>query len=393
MLRKAQVARSRPQEQDKVFNPNSLIELAGKDPSFSFYWGDPSARPEQPKKVRKKRRFIGHPNKSMRRLHELFEEKLSEVISKIDGRDGYLLRKTPSATGCVKKSNHVLNAEAHKQGEYFYITDFAHAYPSVDLERLTLLLVYIFKYAEYGIDYPIEYLGRNELARFALKTDPFYDSMHSFVQFAFGGLRGRGLAVGGNLSPQLLNLYCEVFINSHLRAFCEKYKDEKEPQRSITFTQYVDDYVFSRGIPISSDVRREIRGIMHGAGFEVNHRKSKVLMRSMGTVFVTKVGLRPLIQLGEPSKPGASVLVFPQKKRRRLHGIIQSYLKRGADDQPLLLNDSPEVIRGLIAEFIYYYKKVEVPTETDKKTFALCKEFQKASSKYRKRYKQRRKTR
>ena len=36
--------------------------------------------------------------------------------------------------------------------------------------------------------------------------------------------------------------------------------------------------------------------------------------------------------------------------------------------------------------FIYYYKNVVTPTETDRKTFALCKEFEMVSDKYRKSY-------
>jgi len=385
MLNKAPRASKRPLNNESVFNPNTLIELAGKDPSFSFRWGDPSEKKEEkkPSKLKKKRRLIGHPNSSMRRLHHLFEEKLREAISKIEGHDGYNLRMLPTATGCIQGRNPLLNAKKHEQGEYFYITDFAHAYPSVDLERLTVLLVFIFSYSTHGVDYTIESLERNELAKFAMRSDALYNPMLSFVHFAFGGFAGKGLAVGGNLSPYMLNLYCEVFVNTRLRKLCQKYSSKEEPWRDITVTQYVDDIVFSRGIALDRVTRRMIRDIFFDAGFQVNHRKSRVLKRSMGTVFVTKQGLRSPTDSGEEKN---AVLVFPQKKRRRLHGIIKSYLVPGRDAPFALWNDEPEVIRGLIAEFIFYYKNVATQTATDRKTFALCKEFQMVSEKYRKPY-------
>ena len=387
MLKKARKASKGPQDTDIVFDPNTLIELAGKDPSFSFRWGDPSKKKDgkKPNALKQKRRFIGHPNGSMRQLHHLFAEKLRVAITKIEGRDGYNLRILPTATGCLQGRNPLRNAMRHEQGEYFYITDFAHAYPSVDLERLTILLVFIFRYTTYGSDYTIESLERNELAKFAMRTDTVYGPMLSFVHFAFGGFAGKGLAVGGNLSPYLLNLYCEVFVNTRLRSLCRTFGEQGEPQRDITITQYVDDIVFSRGIVIGSTLREKIREIFVDAGFQVNHRKSKVLKRSMGTVFITKQGLRSPVHSNEEKRD--AILVFPQKKRRRLHGIIKSYLVTGKNGTFALWNDEPEVIRGIIAEFIHYYKNVETPTATDMKTFALCKEFQEVSDKYRRRYK------
>jgi hypothetical protein len=205
---------------------------------------------------------------------------------------------------------------------------------------------------------------------------------------AFGGMYGDGLAVGGNLSPYLLNLYCEVFLDSRLREKFAKAEDKLAPERTITYTRYVDDLVFSRGILISIDTRREIRNYIEEAGFEINHRKSRVLARKMGTVFVTKQGLGESMEeelMGdedaeESGKNLPAVLVFPQKKRRRIHGIIGSYLA------PKFWNDAPEVVRGLIAEFLHYYKNVETKTKTDAKTFALCKQFLEASHGYRRRY-------
>jgi hypothetical protein len=78
--------------------------------------------------------------------------------------------------------------------------------------------------------------------------------------------------------------------------------------------------------------------------------------------------------------------VFPKKKRCRLEGVLQTYLR-----DPVLV-DYPEVITGLAAEFLHYYrlvttdpsdenKKVE-PSQSDKRTFALCKEFEKSAERH-----------
>jgi hypothetical protein len=368
------------------FDPNTLLSEVSGVPDFNFRWGDPKEKKgvKPPNKLRGKRRLIGHPNGAMRKLHHLFETFLRHQLEAM-GDDGKWLRILPSATGCVKKSNPMKNSEKHTQGEFFYTTDFAHAYPSVDLDRLSLLLTFIFRHEEYSVHYSVDQFARNELAHFALRSDPLFPRMQSFVAFAFGGMHGKGLAVGGPLSPMLLNLYCEVFLDSRLRTFFFKKLDRKAPERTVTYTRYVDDLVFSRGIPIPFFMRQEIRQFIADAGFAVNHRKSTVRSRHMGTVFVTKVGMREDTDESEDAKP--AILVFPQKKRRRIHGIIQSYLTKE------LWNDSPEVIRGIIAEFLHYYKCVVTPTRSDAKTFALCKEFERVSEPYRKDYKKKRKRR
>lgn len=379
-MRKPRATPSESQMIDGLLDPNTLLTEVRGVPDFNFAWGYPKEKNgvKLPAKLRGKRRMIGHPNSAMRKLHELFGARLRSQLEAM-GDDGKWLRILPSATGCVKNSNPLLNSEKHAKGEFFYTTDFAHAYPSVDLERLTLLLVFIARHTEYCVDYSIAQFARNELAHFAIRSDPLYQVMHGFVAFAFGGLYGKGLAVGGPLSPMLLNLYCEVFLDSRLRTFFFKKLDKQAPERTVTYTRYVDDLVFSRGIPIPFFLRQEIRQFIEDAGFTINHKKSTVRSRDMGTVFVTKIGMEKDVTASDKSAP--AILVFPGKKRRRIHGIIQSYLTEN------FWNDSPEVVRGIIAEFLHYYNHVVTPTKTDAKTFALCKAFEQASDKYRKRYK------
>lgn len=343
-----------------------------------------------PNKRKSKRRMICHPNESMRTLHHLFGEHLKNKIDEMDKKETYGIRFLPSATGCVKESNPLINAKKHSKGEHFYITDFSHAYQSVDLRRLALLLVFIEKYSYYKADYSLDMFVRNELAHFALSNDPLFAKMESFVQIAFGGYRGEGIAVGGPLSPFLLNLYCEVFLDRRLRYYFYRKENKQEPEKSVTYTRYVDDLVFSSGVRINDKERGAIRRMISEAGFKINHRKSFVLDRKKGAVFVTKVGLRENVEKITTPKWNAdeSIIVFPQKKRRRLHGIIQSFLKpittKNNDTVKIVSywNDSPEVISGLIAEFLYYYKRVLIPTKTDERTMLLCRKFETVASPY-----------
>lgn len=356
---------------------SSFVTNTGGHPSFHFEWKDPKQKNGEkiPKKLRSKRRFIGIPNREMELLHKSFGEYLRERIDSM-GKEGRVLINLPSSTGCVIDSNHFINASKHLNGKFFYITDFSHAYPSLNLRRLTLLLLFILRRERYP-DYTLLTFARNELAHFALEGDPNFERAYGFVKFAFGGMHGVGLAVGGNLSPYLLNLYCEVFLDSRIRYYCARKKIHLDPKTKLTYTRYVDDLVFTRGIIFSDDTKREIRRIIEDAGFKENDLKTKNLSIDQGTVFVTKVGLR----VDPKDMEGKSIIVFPQKKRRRLHGIIKSYIATPFQ------NDSPEVIRGLAAEFLYYYKNVEVRTKIDEKTFLLCKQFDEASHKYRKKYK------
>lgn len=332
---------------DTPHNPFRLMEAIVGDPSIQFYWQD----------VHGKRRLIGHPNKPMRTLHLLFREYLNDGI-RLTGRDGYYLRWLRSATAFVERSSPLKNASTHRHNGYFYLVDIWNAYPTVNLERLAALLVYIKNHHHHRDDFSLSMLAHNPSLENDLRQDTLYGPMHRFLALYCSGKYGIGLAVGGPVSPFLFNLYCEVFLDMSLRRVCERH--------GVCYTRYADDCTFSRQKPVTSEMRKEIRSCFQRAGFMVNHRKSQVLSRTMGTVFVTKVGLRE----PESVDTTCAILVFPKRKRRRLHGIIGSYLS--------FQMDWPEKVSGLIAEFLYYYKNVSVRTATDHKTFALCKEFEAA---------------
>jgi hypothetical protein len=222
-------------------------------------------------------------------------------------------------------------------------------------------LVFIDRFEKYSSEISLRYFADDE-NKDVLKLDSLYQEILSLLRRFFSGVRGQGLAVGGVLSPFLMNLYCEVYLDSKVRWWAER--------RGIVYTRYVDDLVFSSKRLITRDERREVRQFVVDSGFRVNHRKSRVLSLAQGTVFVTKVGLER-----QEDSP-VSRLVFPQKKRRRLHGLIKAYLSQNMD--------WPEYVSGYIAEFLYYYRCVGKRTKTDEKTFALCRAFEVEWAKYRK---------
>ncbi len=346
----------RPHSQDDPDDPNHFVKMVGGRPDIVFDWKYDTNG---------KRRLIGNPNKPMRRLHELFGDYIRTTIRAMkDGNHSLIL--LPSSTAFVKGSNPLKNAAKHADGKFFYITDILEAYRRIDLKRLASCIVYIKGYAEYRLVCSLRQLGWDKTLIEVLREDWLFLPMLAFLESFCAGPRGEGLAVGGPLSPYLFNLYCEVYCDAALRRVCETYE--------ITFTRYADDYVFSREKPICSEIRWELRRCINRGGFEVNHRKSRVLSREMGTVHVTKVGLheRPYVDVRQQS----AKMTFPQKKRRKLHGMIKSYVEGH--------KDWPEKVSGFIAEFLYYFKKAGVPTKSDRKTFALCREFEREWAKYRK---------
>lgn len=341
------------------FDPHSLLQYIGGTPNIDFFWKEDANG---------KRRLIGNPNKASRRLHKAFEDYIRVGITHSAEKlpNEFLgLKKLRSSTAFVKGSNPLINAQKHVDGKFFYITDLSSAYKSISLEKLAILLVYIKKFDDYGFIFSMKQLVRG-FGDDEVIPGSLYVQMLSFLKIYCSGMHGHGLAVGGVISPYLMNLFCEAYLDSPIRAICR--------EDGITYTRYADDLVFSsESKPIFSEVRKQIRACIKNASLNVNHRKSKILSKEMGTVFVTKIGLRYKKDWKNQTE---SVVVFPKRKRSKLHGIIGSYLKKQMD--------WPEKVSGYVAEFLHYFKNVKNPTASDMKTFTLCKEFEKEWDKYRK---------
>jgi hypothetical protein len=325
---------------DIIRRPDLVGRSVGGQPLINFEW----------REVHGKKRLIGVPNRSMRLLHRQFGHYLRQCIE-ATGSAGYGFRRLPSATGCVRGSNPIQNALHHARGTSFYVTDLCDAYQSVSLDRLALVITGLIQYEAYADSFTLGRFARDHRTA-ELENDPVYRDVFGFLEAHFSGHLGRGLAIGGPLSPYLMNLYCEAYVDEPLRWLCRP--------REIVYTRYVDDLVFSAGHFIGPETRATIRNIIERAGFRANDRKSSVRLLSMGPVWITKVGLEK--PEGKPVR-----IIFPQAKRRRLHGLIHQYLSGEMD--------WPERVSGYVAEFLYYYKQVRERTATDRKTFALCRAF------------------
>lgn len=329
---------------DIILRPKLLGLHLGGRPFLNFEW----------REIGEKRRLIGIPNHPMRRLHHAFGEYLVTLAHRT-GKDGWGVRKLPSATAFVAGSNPLRNARHHSSERHFYITDLVRAYESVDIARLAEIITLLIWYEDYADSVSLGRFAEDDRTDL-LTQDRVYPTLLRFLEQHFAGPYGRGLAVGGPLSPYLMNLYCEVVIDATLRRFCER--------REIGYTRFADDLVFSATHLIGPGTRKRIRRILNQGGFLANKEKSRVAQLPLGTVFITKWGLeRPGWDSEEPAR-----LVYPQRKRRKLHGLINNYLHLG--------DVEPERVSGYIAEFIHYYKQARPPTATDQKTFALCQEFQ-----------------
>lgn len=344
--------------------PRKIVSLFGGRPESTPRWRDFD---------NKKRRLVFEPNTSMIALQEAFELELCEAVRGM-GDEGKRLETLPSARGCVRGYNHVLNAREHENGKYFYITDLRNAFANVDLVRLAGLVTYIFWFEELGALFDLRLVVHGQNGWKALLGDGRFQRTYSFLSAFFSGLRGTGLAFGGPASPYLFNLYCEVYVDEPIRAYLQRMggwhvdrgmtREECLPWRT-TYTRYVDDLVFSRGRAVWSDMRKRIRSIIADAGFEVKHGKSRVLCRDQGVVTVTKVGLAP----GD----GAARLVFGRAKARQLEGALGRYEKR-----PEFTN--PNKVAGLVGQFIYFTKMKNEHTQSEIALLHRCKDFERVAA-------------
>ena len=348
-----------------LFGPNSgytspflLLRHILGEPEFRMYEKEKVDK----KTGRVKRRKIANPNNSSRELHYVFLEGLRRALIR-GGEALKLLRILPSATAFKKESYPIKNAKKHLGNEHFYITDIKNAYGSVDLELLAVLLVYVFKFETYGHQFTSTAILHSDTMEALLKKDKLFSEMHAFLKFYFSGERGRGLIFGCVASPYLFNLYMEAFLDSQLRFLFRK----RDFNAKITYTRFADDLVFSSRVYIGPDLRRKIREKIVFIGMEVHHRKSKVLARSMGTVFITKVGLHR----EEPK------IVFPGDKRASLHNILHQYFQgKVSSFAHCKTKDPTNVVGGYVAEFLGYVAENPQPTNADKKLLMLCKRFE-----------------
>ena len=319
------------------------------------------------------KRRIYIPKKSTKYLHNLFREflraevnalpkKIKHNTTRIGGSkpswdEANGIAELPSATAFKKGCNPIKNILSHRGNEYFFVTDIKSAYQSVNIDLLSALIVWIMYYDEMDI-----VVTPNMFSVFPVTCNHRkYDDVRIWM-YKFFSKEG-GLVIGGPASPYLFNLYMEVFADESLRSISRKER--------IIYTRYADDLVFSGKQKISKHFRSRVRSILQGCSIynnslHVNHKKSKVVNLYKGPVTITGLKLRK--DLGEIK------LVFPQKKRKKLHGLINSFINRGTVGKGR--------VAGYVAEFLGFYnvvKSLKQVTKSDEKTLALCREFRRSS--------------
>lgn len=349
-------------------SPFLLLKHVLGEPSFQMYEKEKVDR----KTGRVKRRKIANPNNASRELHTLFLTALRRALIRM-GDKGKLLRTLPSATAFKKGSSPIKNAMQHLYGEHFYITDIRDAYGTVSLERLSALLVYIFRFEIYKNEFSYSEILDTK-AELCLRDDGLYGEMLAFLKFYFSGERGKGLIFGGIASPYLFNLYMEASLDEPLR----KLFKNRDPSSRITYTRFADDLVFSSRFLIGPTTREKIREIITSIEMQVHHRKSKVLARSMGTVFITKVGLHQ----------EKRQIVFPGEKRVALHNMLHQFFQGKTSLNHIAgTKDPANVVGGYVAEFLGYVARIPSPTKADGKLLSLCKKFEQMAGNRGKKYK------
>lgn len=196
-----------------------------------------------------KTRTLEVPNKAMREVHK----RLLRFLRTIPIESAH-------ATGCKPGNSPKKNVSRHAGQRYFYLVDLKSAFHAVDIPALAG----IFRRA----------------ARFPSRQEPqILTLLKRFCASRFGGL-AEGLAT----SSDLFNLYCAVKIDKRLGQYCAWW--------GIRYTRYADDLVFSSDRPIPEKIRRYIRQILAGAGFDISHHKCRLHDLARGTITINGVGLR-----------------------------------------------------------------------------------------------------
>jgi len=197
-----------------------------------------------------KKRCIYAPNEAMKKIHRDFINYLRKLDVDFEYAIGGRPGNSPRSNVCY-----------HRKNRFFYLLDFRNAYGSVDLEKTVLMFT--------QLDFGIEGDEDNKI---------LFEFLRKYFFIPEGGL-----LTGGPASPDIFNLYTDFYVDRELGKWCKGNK--------ITYTRYIDDLTFSSPKPITTRKRKEIRRIIHKAGFIVNHKKSRVYDIRKGPVFINGIGL------------------------------------------------------------------------------------------------------
>lgn len=232
-----------------------LIENLIKDllelPLFSHYY----VRTQNPLGGHNKKRRIENPNDAMRIIHQRLMKLIRSTTAYRDG-----LRFSTGARPGWSRGRHV---RRHLGYRYLYLVDLHDAYHHVNLKLLALILCTEGFLDEQGLTNPVQ-------------TGEFLKEYCSS--------EGGGLVMGGNSSPDLFNIYCDMRLDRPLVA-------NVAAPHELNYTRYLDDLLFSSDQPITRNKRVKIREIVESAGFSISHHKVQLLDLSKGPASINGVGL------------------------------------------------------------------------------------------------------
>jgi hypothetical protein len=154
-----------------------------------------------------------------------------------------------------------------------------------------------------------------------------------------------GLIVGAPASPIMFYFYCKELIDEDLYKLLES--------TGIKYTRYADDLVFSSNVKFSNSFRSSILNIIRKAGFEINHKKTKVFDLAKGPICINGIMVE--------NRNNEARLFIPRSHMTRLYGLIWTALHK--DNVKI----SPQKIGGEMNTFIKIMKEFHWDlTETEK---------------------------
>ena len=204
-----------------------------------------------------KLRRIMAPNGPMRKL----QSNLRDYVRTLPVDYTYATAYRP---GCAVK----FNVERHRQNRYFYLVDLESAFDQVSGEKLALILATLVRQmAEDAVEFMRASGVSMELRQRSLEED--VSEVHKFLKKYCLLSGGRGLPQGGPASQDLFNIYCAMLIDGPVGEYAKRH--------GLVYSRYGDDLTISSRRPIGRVLRRKLRELMLGQGFDLSHHKCEVV--------------------------------------------------------------------------------------------------------------------
>ncbi len=266
-----------------------------------------------------KKRETYAPNRAMRMRQDLIVDTIRSCSIEM-----------PSAFGGVREKGTADNVSVHRKADgrfrrFYYLLDLSSAYNNTTLS--TILVHLKFKYPE--------------------------TFTNEFIQMVMNNcLRpGGGLITGASASPDLFNLYMEVFVDEKLREYAKR--------EGLVYSRFVDDLTFSSESPFSGSIRNHIVRLLMDAGCVINHGKVHILDLSKHPVSITGIG----IDL-------SGKMFVPRKKLFAMKELVRRAIEKG--DVP------SSQVHGTFGLFVYLMERNRIDFRRNKaetKVFDLYQKF------------------